>query len=54
LVYKYPLKIKEPKGEYKAGIDIGLDELLAVVSDNPNLKSFIVSGKELKAFYEAA
>jgi transposase len=54
LVYKYPLKIKEPKGEYKAGIDIGLDELLAVVSDNSNLKSFIVSGKELKAFYEAA
>ena len=50
LVYKYPLKIKEPKGEYKAGIDIGLDELLAVVSDNSNLKSFIVSGKELKAF----
>jgi len=50
VVYKYPLEIKEPKGEYRAGIDIGLDELLAVVSDNPNLKSFIVSGKELKAF----
>jgi len=50
VVYKYPLEIKEPKGEFKAGIDIGLDELLAVVSDNPNLRSFIVSGKELKAF----
>jgi len=50
VVYKYPLEIKESKGEFKAGIDIGLDELLAVVSDNPNLKSFIVSGKELKAF----
>jgi IS605 OrfB family transposase len=49
VVYKYPLEIKESKGEFKAGIDIGLDELLAVVSDNPNLKSFIVSGKELKA-----
>jgi IS605 OrfB family transposase len=50
VVYKYPLEVKEPKGDFKAGIDIGLDELLAVVSDNPNLKSFIVSGKELKAF----
>jgi putative transposase len=50
VVYKYLLESKEPKGAFKAGIDIGLDELLAVVSDNPNLKSFIVSGKELKAF----
>ncbi|RTZ61366.1 MAG: transposase [Gammaproteobacteria bacterium] len=50
VVYKYPLEIKEPKGNFKAGIDLGLDELLAIVSDNPNLKSFIVSGKELKAF----
>jgi IS605 OrfB family transposase len=50
VIYKYPLEIKEPKAEFTAGIDIGLDELLAVVSDNPNLKSFIVSGKELKAF----
>ena len=50
IVYKYPLEIKEPKGNFRAGIDIGLDELLAIVSDNPNLKSFIVSGKELKAF----
>jgi len=50
VVYKYPLKIKETKGEYKAGIDIGLNELLAIVSDNPNLRSFIISGKEIKAF----
>jgi len=50
VVYKYPLKVKEPKGNFRAGIDVGLDELLAIVSDNPNLKSFIVSGKELKAF----
>ena len=50
VVYKYPLKVKEPKENFKAGIDIGLDELLAIVSDNPNPKSFIVSGKELKAF----
>ena len=50
VVYKYPLEIKEPKGSFRAGIDIGLDELLAIVSDNPDLKSFIVSGRELKAF----
>jgi len=36
--------------EYQAGVDIGLDNLLSVVSDNPGLKSFIVSGKELKSY----
>jgi len=50
VVYNYPLEVKEPKGDFRAGIDIGLNELLAVVSENPNLKSFIISGKELKAF----
>jgi len=50
VVYKYPLEIKEPKGNFRAGIDLGLDELLAIVSNNPNLKSFIISGNELKAF----
>jgi len=37
-------------GVYQAGIDIGLDNLFSVVSDNPVLKSFIVSGKELKSY----
>jgi IS605 OrfB family transposase len=37
-------------GEYQAGIDIGLDNLFSVVSDNPELRSFIVSGKELKSY----
>jgi putative transposase len=37
-------------GMYQAGIDIGLDNLLSVVSDSPGLKSFIVSGKELKSY----
>ena len=37
-------------GIYHAGIDIGLDNLLSVVSDNPKLRSFIVSGKELKSY----
>jgi transposase len=37
-------------GVYQAGIDVGLDNLLSVVSDNSELKSFIVSGKELKSY----
>jgi len=37
-------------GNYQAGIDIGLDNLLSVVSDNPEMRSFIVSGKELKSY----
>ncbi len=50
VVYECEVKEVKPKGEYRAGIDVGLDELLAVVSENPGLKSFIVSGRELKAF----
>jgi IS605 OrfB family transposase len=50
VVYEQEIEDKEPKGEYRAGIDIGLDELLCVVSENPELRSFIVSGKEIKAF----
>jgi len=37
-------------GVYQAGIDIGLDNLVSVVSDNPELRSFIVSGKEMKSY----
>ena len=33
-----------------AGIDLGLNNLIALVSTNPELKSLIVSGKEIKAF----
>ncbi|MGB9873652.1 MAG: RNA-guided endonuclease InsQ/TnpB family protein, partial [Hydrogenobacter sp.] len=50
VVYERREQEKEVKGEFKAGINLGLDELLCVVSENPNLKSFIVSGKEVKAF----
>ncbi len=50
VVYECLLEEKKPKGEYRAGIDVGLDELLAIVSENPELKSFIVSGRELKSF----
>jgi IS605 OrfB family transposase len=40
----------QSNGVYQAGIDVGLDNLLSVVSDSPMLKSFIVSGKELKSY----
>jgi len=50
VVYKDLLETEKAGGEYWVGIDVGLNNLLAVVSENPSLKSFIVSGKELKAF----
>jgi len=49
VVYDKELKV-ECNGSYQAGVDVGLDNLLSVVSDNPGLRSFIVSGKELKSY----
>jgi IS605 OrfB family transposase len=49
VVYEKEVNVQSAVG-YQAGIDIGLDNLLSVVSDNPELKSFIVSGKELKSY----
>jgi IS605 OrfB family transposase len=49
VVYEKELYV-ESVGVYQAGIDIGLDNLLSVVSNNPIMKSFIVSGKELKSY----
>jgi IS605 OrfB family transposase len=49
VVYEKEISIGRA-GVYQAGIDIGLDNLLSVVSDNPDVKSFIVSGKELKSY----
>ena len=48
----YSVEIQESKttGKYVAGIDLGLNNLIALVSTNPDLKSLIVSGKEIKAF----
>ncbi|RMH81061.1 MAG: transposase, partial [Acidobacteria bacterium] len=50
IVYQQEIEDKKAKGEYRAGVDIGLDELLCVVSENPAIKSFIISGKEIKSF----
>ncbi len=50
VVYEHKVEEKNTKGKYRAGIDIGLDELVSVVSENPSLKSFIISGREIKTF----
>jgi len=49
IVYEKWLKV-ECRGSYHVGIDVGLDNLLSVVSDNPAVRSFIVSGRELKSY----
>jgi len=49
-VYKVEVSEQQTTGEYVAGIDLGLNNLIALVSTNPDLKSLIVSGKEIKAF----
>jgi IS605 OrfB family transposase len=49
VVYEKEIDVQND-GMYQAGVDIGLDNLFSVVSDNPMLKSFIVSGKELKSY----
>jgi IS605 OrfB family transposase len=48
-VYEKEIDI-DAVGMYCAGIDIGLDNLFSVLSDNPELSSFVISGKELKSY----
>ena len=50
VVYKVEIPERTATGKYVAGIDLGLNNLIALVSTNPELKSLIVSGKEIKAF----
>ncbi len=50
VVYKVEIPEPNTEGRYTAGIDLGLNNLIALVSTNPDLKSFIISGKEIKAF----
>lgn len=49
VVYEKEVSVQSV-GVYQAGIDVGLDNWLSVVSESPVLKSFIVSGKELKSY----
>ena len=50
IVYRVEVSKGTTTGEYVAGIDLGLNNLIALVSTNPELRSLIVSGKEMKAF----
>jgi len=51
VVYEKEVNVNvDEVGVYRVGIDVGLDNLLSVVSDNPGLKSLIISGKELKSY----
>lgn len=48
----YEKELKEPKAElsHLAGIDMGMDNLISLVSTNPDVRSLIISGKEIKSF----
>ncbi|SMB96019.1 transposase, IS605 OrfB family, central region [Thermanaeromonas toyohensis ToBE] len=48
----YERELEAPEGElcYLAGIDLGLDNLVSLISTNPRVRSLIVSGKEIKSF----
>ena len=48
VVYHYNNFIEPVKGDFKLGIDLGVDNLLSVFCDNPKAKNFIISGKNLK------
>jgi IS605 OrfB family transposase len=41
-------------GNYKLGIDLGINNLISAISNNPELKSFIISGNEIKFFNQWA
>ena len=48
----YEKELKEPKAGFihLAGIDMGMNNLISLVSTNPDVKSLIISGKEIKSF----
>ncbi|GAB6072351.1 hypothetical protein JCM14244_07280 [Venenivibrio stagnispumantis] len=50
VIYTKEIKIPEIEKQYIAGIDLGLNNLLTIFSNNPDLKTLIISGKETKSF----
>ena len=50
VVYKIKVLDENRAGEYIASIDLGLNNLVALISTNPEFRSFLVSGKEIKSF----
>ncbi|MCY0878218.1 MAG: transposase [Firmicutes bacterium] len=50
VVYQQLLANPQMLQNYRAGIDLGLENLIALVSDNPEAQSLIITGGEIKAF----
>ena len=50
LVYRVEPSCLKPLGNYTAGIDLGVNNFVTVVSDNPSIESIIISGGMIKAF----
>ena len=49
VVYKKEIKLENIERKHKAGIDIGLNNLLTVFSTNKKIRTLIVNGKEIKS-----
>lgn len=50
VIYEKELKKPEAGLIHLAGIDMGMDNLISLVSTNPDVRSLIISGKEIKSF----
>jgi len=50
VVYTKEIDIEKAEQKYIAGIDLGLNNLLTIFSNNPSLRALIISGKEIKSF----
>ncbi|NHM28702.1 transposase [Desulfofundulus sp. TPOSR] len=48
----YEKELKEPEAGliHLAGIDMGMDNLISLISTSPDVKSLIISGREIKSF----
>jgi len=50
VVYTKEIDIEKTEQKYIASIDLGLNNLLTIFSNNPKLRTLIISGKEIKSF----
>jgi len=50
VIYTKEIRMPEIEKQYIAGIDLGLNNMLTIFSNNPNLKTLIISGKDIKSF----
>jgi len=50
VVYTKEMDTPKIEKQYIAGIDLGLNNLLTIFSNNPDLRTLIINGKEIKSF----